>query len=193
MDKSLSIRLYQDIGRHIPRRYMLLLEHAGNGLFWIPVAVIGWFIPAASPFVRCCLANLFLGFLVDLALVGALKGLARRQRPVYNQAGDFLLVVSVDKFSFPSGHASRASFIAAFACTCLAPYSLSICLAASLVGVTVALSRALMGRHYLGDVAAGLMLGLLTTAVVTRGTFTTQGFWIGSTDSEYAYRRVMGS
>lgn len=30
-----------------------------------------------------------------------------RRRPVYNQADDFVLVVSVDAYSFPSGHASR--------------------------------------------------------------------------------------
>lgn len=31
-----------------------------------------------------------------------------------------------------------------------------------------ALSRALMGRHYLGDVVAGLLVGFVTTAIVTK-------------------------
>ncbi len=56
---------------------------------------------------RMCVANLLLGFVLDLILVGAIKGLFRRPRPVYNKEGDFVLVVSVDKFSFPSGHSSR--------------------------------------------------------------------------------------
>jgi hypothetical protein len=34
-------------------------------------------------------------------------GLLPPRRPVYNKADDFVLVVSVDKYSFPSGHASR--------------------------------------------------------------------------------------
>ena len=34
--------------------------------------------------------------------------------------------------------------------------------------MVTALSRALMGRHYLGDVMAGLLVGVATTAIVTK-------------------------
>ena len=34
--------------------------------------------------------------------------------------------------------------------------------------VTVAFSRCVMGRHYLSDVIAGLLLGVLTVALVTQ-------------------------
>jgi membrane-associated phospholipid phosphatase len=34
--------------------------------------------------------------------------------------------------------------------------------------MVTALSRALMGRHYLGDVAAGLIVGFVTTAIITK-------------------------
>ena len=40
--------------------------------------------------------------------------------------------------------------------------------ALSLWGVVVALSRALLGRHYLGDVCAGAVIGLLNTALITK-------------------------
>ncbi len=56
---------------------------------------------------RHCAANLALGLVADIALVGAVKGMVRRARPVYNHAGDFVVVVAVDQYSFPSGHASR--------------------------------------------------------------------------------------
>ena len=39
--------------------------------------------------------------------------------------------------------------------------------------LVTALSRCLMGRHFLGDVLAGLLVGVLTTAVVTKVCFTT--------------------
>lgn len=52
-------------------------------------------------------ANLFLGLWIDIALIGLAKGSFKRQRPVYNHLGDFVVIVGVDKFSFPSGHASR--------------------------------------------------------------------------------------
>lgn len=42
----------------------------------------------------------------NLNLNSNFSGLLYR-RPVYNKEDDFVLVVSVDKFSFPSGHASR--------------------------------------------------------------------------------------
>ena len=70
-------------------------------------ALAAWLAPQLSPGQRTFAANLLLGFVVDLILIGTLKALFRRQRPVYNEEGDFLLVVSVDKFSFPSGHSSR--------------------------------------------------------------------------------------
>ena len=70
-------------------------------------AVAAWLLPSLAPPVRMCVANLLLGFILDLILVGTTKGLFRRPRPVYNKEGDFVLVVSVDKFSFPSGHSSR--------------------------------------------------------------------------------------
>ena len=60
-----------------------------------------------GPQVRHGAANLALGLVLDIALVGAIKGMARRARPVYNHAGDFVVVVAVDQYSFPSGHASR--------------------------------------------------------------------------------------
>ncbi len=60
-----------------------------------------------SPQARQCAANLVLGLLLDIVLVGTMKGLVRRARPVYNHAGDFVVVVAVDQFSFPSGHAAR--------------------------------------------------------------------------------------
>ena len=66
-------------------------------------------LPSLSPLMRMCIANLLLGFVLDLILVGSIKGLFRRPRPVYNKEGDFVLVVSVDKFSFPSGHSSRCA------------------------------------------------------------------------------------
>ncbi len=72
-------------------------------------AIAAWALPSLGPAMRMCAANLLLGFVLDLIMVGTIKGLVRRGRPVYNKEGDFVLVVSVDKFSFPSGHSSRCA------------------------------------------------------------------------------------
>lgn len=40
--------------------------------------------------------------------------------------------------------------------------------AAGMWAVTVAFSRCVMGRHYLSDIVAGLLVGVLTVAFVTQ-------------------------
>lgn len=43
-----------------------------------------------------------------------------------------------------------------------------VCLLAAVWGIATAASRAAMGRHYVGDVCAGIPLGILTVAIVTK-------------------------
>ena len=107
LDTRLSLSVYKNLGLKIPRSIFKALEHTGSGLLWLPLAPVVFLAPSASLVLRTCAANLLVGLLVDIAIVGTLKGLVQRARPVYNDAGDFLLVVAVDSFSFPSGHAAR--------------------------------------------------------------------------------------
>lgn len=58
--------------------------------------------------------------------------------------------------------------MAAFASVIAAANGSWMGLALSFWGVVVALSRALLGRHYLGDVCAGAVVGLLNTALITK-------------------------
>lgn len=111
-DRSLSTKVYHNLGQHVPRKYLMLLEHSGNGLVWLFAAITLLLVPATSPAQRTAIINFLVAFVVDLVLVGTLKSIFRRPRPIYNAAGDFILVVSVDQYSFPSGHASRCAHIA---------------------------------------------------------------------------------
>ena len=113
-DTDLSLRLYTSIGSHLPRALYKTLEHTGSGLIWLPLAIAMFLAPSASQDMHSLAANLLLGLLIDLAYVGLLKGSFRRPRPVYNNASDFLLVVKVDQYSFPSGHAARSDFTLQF-------------------------------------------------------------------------------
>lgn len=63
---------------------------------------------------------------------------------------------------------ARVSCLAVLACVCCLPHHWAFALLAGLWAVAVALSRAVMGRHYLGDVLAGLLLGIVSAGVVTR-------------------------
>jgi membrane-associated phospholipid phosphatase len=79
-----------------------------------------------------------------------------------------MLVISVDKFSFPSGHASRCSLLAclAFACTRSLAAGDPLAAAVALWALCTAVSRVALGRHYVGDVVTGVALGVLEFGIV---------------------------
>lgn len=106
LDARLSDRLFR-AGQGVPRWAYKALEYGGDGVVWLLATATALAAPATPPAARAVWANFLLGLLIDLALVGALKGAFRRSRPVYNKKADFVVVVAVDRYSFPSGHSSR--------------------------------------------------------------------------------------
>lgn len=100
---------------------------------------------------------IFLGLLLDLVLVSMVKAVVRRRRPAHNRM-DMFATFSVDRYSFPSGHAARAAMCGRFLLSHLvlaAPLRVLVLLWAGLVG----LSRVLLGRHNVTDVVAGFWMG----------------------------------
>lgn len=167
-DHQVSSILFRSLGQKIPRQVLLALEYCGSGLL-IPLFFLVWILPLHlfEPHFRAFCLNLFLGFFTDLALVGLLKGTVRRQRPVYNEEKDFVLVVRVDRFSFPSGHASRAVFIALlYTIWRLGRWWLRLLI--WWTALATAMSRILMGRHYFTDVVAGVLVGIVNGILMTK-------------------------
>ncbi|XP_042503715.1 probable lipid phosphate phosphatase beta [Macadamia integrifolia] len=113
LDTAWSLHIHT-ICQVVPRSVLKALEISGDGRFWFPIPVALFFSPLASMshHLRSILIGLFLGSLLDLVLVGLIKYLVRRPRPVYNKG--MHLTLSVDHWSFPSGHSSRVCFIASF-------------------------------------------------------------------------------
>ena len=56
--------------------------------------------------------NFIYGLLLDIIIVGIVKNLTKRERPGKNPVKG--LDWGPDRYSFPSGHASRAVFVALF-------------------------------------------------------------------------------
>ena len=112
--------------------------------------------------------NFFAGLVLDVILVGTLKTLFRRSRPDYSVHKEYAPVLKVDSFSFPSGHTSRAVFVALF-CWFLLGKNLGL-FAILWCGATGA-SRIVMGRHYLSDVLFGAAAAVVNFAILTRGNF----------------------
>ena len=89
------------------------------------------------------------------ALVMALKFIIRRRRPEGEWGSIYR---NTDPHSFPSGHAARAFLIAVLA-SGMGPIGLALALWAW--APLVALARVAMGVHYMSDVVAGFVVGIL--------------------------------
>jgi hypothetical protein len=140
-----------------------LLEWSGDGRLWLAIcAICGiWVFRSEERGERREFDNL-LALLVllvlDLLAVGTIKWTVKRPRPTYGLGtrprDDY--VVHVDRFSFPSGHASRSMAIAALATTLQMTSARPLWIWTLLVGI----SRVACGRHHATDVLAGWALGI---------------------------------
>lgn len=99
---------------------------------------------------------LLVGLIFDITYVALIKAFSRRRRPDYAQQDDQFGVVLADKHSFPSGHASRAIYVAVF----FNNYSI-LSFLVWIWASAVCCSRVLLGRHHIADVIAGVVLGFL--------------------------------
>ncbi len=120
-----------------------LIARTGDSIFWVVVSVvlivlgegIGWQLVVTTA--------------VAALLTAIAKGIFKRQRPEEKWA------ISTDKYSFPSGHASRA---AAVAVTLAFAYPQWAWLAVAWA-IAVAIARVALSRHFLSDVVSGLLFG----------------------------------
>lgn len=135
------------------RLWLLWATHLGDGWLWF---IAGALLLAGGGPYRRVLAAAALAAGGANATIIYLKRRFRRGRPgpyVPNPLFD----LAFDRFSFPSGHATNAfalGSVAALSFHALAPLAV-------LVAGSIALSRVVLGRHYLSDVLVGSLLGTL--------------------------------
>jgi undecaprenyl-diphosphatase len=133
-----------------------ILAHSGDSWFWgLGLAAVY----AAAPAMRTWAVSLFLAILSLGALVMAIKYVVRRRWPkgewgaIYRRA---------DPHSFPSGHAARAALLATLVTAWGPPW---LRLAILLWAPAMALSRVMMGLHYLSDILVGVLIGVVAAVV----------------------------
>merc|ERR1711990_336133 len=137
------------------RGHLKNLEISCHGLPWLFLSVAGLYTSAAAFFL-----NLLLALILDIVVVAILKAFTRRRRPAYNVDDQFATVKMVDKFSFPSGHATRAVMIGTILCF-VHPINILLRLLVITWSISVSVSRVVLGRHHILDVAAGAVIGVL--------------------------------
>lgn len=139
------------------RNLSIFFAHSGDSWFWAAALILFWFF--SPPAWRKWETVEFFGIAGLAAVVLAIKFLVRRKRP----EGDWGEIYrNTDPHSFPSGHAARA-FLIAVVGSALAPPWLALIL--WVWAPLVALSRVAMGVHYLSDIIAGAILGIIVALV----------------------------
>lgn len=160
-DERWTHRLRVDHRRGWVRRLLGWLSHSGDGVVWLALPALAWWLGGAA---WRQAAALVLGAVVLTAgVVFVVKALFRRRRP---QGAWGQVYRKTDPYSFPSGHAARALMLGVLAWGLAPPWAAAL---ASLWALLVAFSRVAMGVHYLSDVLAGGALGLVIGLAVLWG------------------------
>ncbi len=153
LDYRGSSRLRLPETQNLLRKVTVFFAHSGDSWFWLAALFLIWLLDKAEWHVHA--AVMAVGILGLAVLVLLIKFTVRRRRP----AGEWGAIYrNTDPHSFPSGHAARAIFLAILALD-LGPLWFGILLL--IWAPLVALARVALGVHYLSDIVAGLILGVL--------------------------------
>lgn len=149
-DEAASQQIAQYSAHRLVHGIAWLLARTGDSIFWLLVsAFLIWRrYPAGWP--------LLITVAATALLTAVVKGVFKRERPSKKWA------FSTDKYAFPSGHAARAGAVAVTLVFAFPQYAFFCFLWAALV----ALARVILARHFLSDVAGGLLFGVLVSLVL---------------------------
>ena len=142
----------------LSRRLLGILAHSGDIFFVMPVlAVIWWFGDDRTKLIALVLAA---ASLVSVTVIYCVKFIVRRRRPP-GEWGQFYR--KTDPYSFPSGHAAKTMTLAVIV---LAIGPLWVGLLLLFWAAFVGLSRVALGVHYLSDITAGYLSGLVVGLLI---------------------------
>ena len=151
-------RLMRRVNRWRPPRWirlwMILATRAGDGWLWYALGVLVLAFGGPSRYAAVAAAGMSCG--VGAALFLVLKRLTGRKRPCAIASHCWATLLPPDQFSFPSGH-SISAFAFAVSIGLFEPslmYGLLFC------AFSVAVSRIVLGLHFLSDVVAGSLIGV---------------------------------
>lgn len=137
------------------RVWMMCATRGGDGWLWYALGAILLLFGGEERFMAVGAAAFAAG--TGIALFLRIKKATGRKRPCAIEPHCWATLLPPDQFSFPSGHTITA-FAVAVSLSMFYPE-----LAAGLLfcAVSVALSRVLLGMHFLSDVLAGAAIGTL--------------------------------
>jgi len=159
LDYSLSARLTLTEEARLRRTIAVLGAHLGDGIVWCVIAAIALWL--GNEAIRRSVLLAAVAVAIAGGLTTGLKFLTRRGRP--REINGFYST-RYDRYSFPSGHATRVACLA-MVCSHQGPVWAAGFYALALF---IALCRVVLGIHYIFDVLTGLAVGSLVSWGVVR-------------------------
>jgi undecaprenyl-diphosphatase len=137
------------------RWWMLLATRAGDGWLWGLIGIAVLLSPDAMRFraIEAAACAVTCG----IVLFHCLKRMVCRTRPRDIEPHCWAHIATKDRFSFPSGHSTTA-FAVAITLGSFYPEIMPVLLA---LAANVAISRVVVGMHFLSDVLVGSGMGAL--------------------------------
>ena len=151
----------QKYGYEKYQKQMKWLEISCHGLIWLVMCVAFLYFE----FSALLWMNMIVLQILDIVLIAVIKAFVRRRRPALNK-DDMFFTRGPDKFSFPSGHASRG-FAVAFFFLGLYPLGMILNLPIVIWAIATAISRICLARHHILDVCGGFVLALIEYGIMT--------------------------
>jgi len=136
------------------RYWMIAASRLGDGWLWYSLAVL--LLIFGGPQRYAAVSASALAALVGVGVFKLLKRLSHRPRPCQLEPHCWSKVLPPDKFSFPSGHTMTAFSIALV----LTYFYHGVQLPVFFLACSIAVSRIVLGMHFLSDVLAGAILGV---------------------------------
>jgi undecaprenyl-diphosphatase len=153
-DHALMRRVHRWSAPKWIRLWMIAATRSGDGWIWYGLAVIVFLFGGESRYLA--IASATSAAAVGVGVFIALKKLTGRRRPCHIEPHCWSTLLPPDQFSFPSGHTITAFAIAVPVMLYYPParWGLLFC------AFSIALSRIVLGMHFLSDVVAGAILGM---------------------------------
>ncbi|PIC18651.1 hypothetical protein B9Z55_024468 [Caenorhabditis nigoni] len=154
-DEKFSRLLYDKNKYQTACQWIEWLIHGFPWFIFATLALIISYGKNFDPITQYGFVILNIGLYMDLILVAIIKFYIHRDRPLKTYLK--YMEHTVDIYSFPSGHCSRAAMIVVMF------YNYHPLLAIPFIPLPfiVGLSRVALGRHYITDVLAGVFFGFL--------------------------------